>query len=103
MNTQVAIFGTEYTFEGEDPERVRQLADYVNRKMSETARNIRNVTSTRVAVLAAMNLADELLTLRDSIERTNDKTAQRLDSLIALWESLASPFADEAQSDDQKG
>jgi len=102
MSTQVAIFGTEYTFEGEDPERVRQLADYVNLRMSETARSIRNVTSTRVAVLAAMNLADELLTLRDSIERTNDTTANRLDSLIALSESLALPPADETQSDTHK-
>ena len=96
MNTQVEIFGAQYTFQGEDPDHVRRLADHVNRTMAETAKSIRNVTTTKVAVLAAMNLADELLTLRDSTERSDNATSQRLDNLLASSRSLASPSTDEA-------
>jgi cell division protein ZapA len=103
MSTQVEIFGTQYTFEGGDPERVRQLADYVNRKMSETARSIKNVTSTRVAVLAAMNIVDEFFTLRDSVEHSNQTTAQRLDRLVALSKSMVSDPADETHDDSHQG
>lgn len=96
MNTQVEIFGAHYTFQGQDPDHVRRLADHVNRTMAETAKSIRNVTTTKVAVLAAMNIADELLTLRDSTERSDNATSQRLDNLLASSRSLASPSTDEA-------
>jgi len=97
MSTQVEIFGTHYTFEGGDPERVRQLADYVSRRMAETARSIKNVTSTRVAVLAAMNIVDELFTLRESVEQSNETTAQRLEKLVALSKSVVMDGADETE------
>jgi cell division protein ZapA len=91
MNTQVEIFGAQYTFQGDDPDHVRRLADHVNRTMAETAKSIRNVTTTKVAVLAAMNIADQLLTLRDSTQRSDSATAQRLDNLVALSKAIASP------------
>jgi cell division protein ZapA len=95
MSTQVEIFGAQYTFQGQDPDHVRRLADHVNRTMAETAKSIRNVTTTKVAVLAAMNIADDLLTLRDSTERSDNSTSQRLDNLLALSKSLASLPTDE--------
>lgn len=99
MSTQVEIFGAQYTFEGDDPDHVRRIADHVNRTMAETAKSIRNVTTTKVAVLAAMNIAHELLTLRDSTERSENATAQRLDNLVALSKSLASPPTDDTNND----
>ena len=95
MSTQVEIFGAQYTFQGQDPDHVRRLADHVNRTMAQTAKSIRNVTTTKVAVLAAMNIADELLTLRASTERSDNSTSQRLDNLLALSKSLASHPTDE--------
>jgi len=95
MSTKVEIFGAQYTFQGQDPDHVRRLADHVHRTMAKTAKTIRNVTTTKVAVLAAMNIADELLTLRDSTERSDNATSQRLDNLVALSKSLASPSTHE--------
>ena len=101
MDTQVEIFGTHYTFDGDNPELVRQLADYVDRKMSETAKSIRNVTTSKVAVLAAMNLAEELFRLRDSVDHSTRTNADRLDKLIALSKLLAASPAEETDEDEQ--
>ena len=94
MSIDVKIFGSHYTFDGDDTEHIRKLADYVDRKMYETAKSIRNVTTSKVAVLAAMNLADELLTLRASQEDSASATTDRLDKLIAMSKRLASASAD---------
>ena len=101
MRTQVEIFGASYTFDGDDPEHIRELADYVNRRMAETAANIKNVTTSKVAVLAAMNLADELFRLRHSIETSSRHAAERLDKLVALARGLASSADDEIQEERQ--
>jgi cell division protein ZapA len=91
MNTQVEIFGAKYTFDGDDPEHIRQLAEYVNAKMDETAQHIKNVTTSKVAVLAAMNLAEEVFTLRSFLERSTKHAADRLDQLAGLAQNLGSP------------
>ena len=90
MSTQVEIFGAKYTFEGDDPDHIRQLAEYVNAKMHQTAQHIKNVTTSKVAVLAAMNLAEELFTLRTALDRSSQHAADRLDQLLALTRTLAS-------------
>ncbi len=90
MDTKAEIFGSRYTFEGEDSERIRVLADYVDRKMSEIAKSIKNVTTSKVAVLAAMTIADELFKLRDSVEQATGANTARLDRLIAVSRALVS-------------
>src|SRR5262245_26645496 len=57
---QVEIFGQVYKLKAEDdPSYVESLAAYVDRKMREVARGTKNVDSMRLAVLAALNIADE--------------------------------------------
>lgn len=58
--TTVSIYGQTYNLSGQDPVHVRQLAEYVDAKMRAVAAQGRTVDSLRVAVLAALNLADEL-------------------------------------------
>ena len=57
----VIIFGKEYTLKGgADPEYVQEVAAFVDQRMSEVARNAAVVSTDRVAILAAVNIADEL-------------------------------------------
>lgn len=57
---QVEIFGQVYKLKAEDdPAYVESLAAYVDRKMREVARGTKNVDSMKLAVLAALNIADE--------------------------------------------
>ncbi len=90
MSTKAGIFGSSYTFDGDDSERIRALADYVDRKMSETAKRIRNVTTSKVAIMTAMTIADELFRLRESVEQAQTDNAARLDHLIAVSRGLGS-------------
>jgi cell division protein ZapA len=56
----VDIYDQTYHLSGEDAEHIRKLAALVDAKMRAVAAQGRTVDSLRVAVLAALNLADEL-------------------------------------------
>jgi cell division protein ZapA len=56
----VEIYDQTYHLYGQDPDHIRELAAIVDGKMRAVASEGRTVDSLRVAVLAALNLADEL-------------------------------------------
>jgi cell division protein ZapA len=56
----VEIYDQVYHLSGQDPDHVRELAARVDAKMRAVSSHGRTVDSLRVAVLAALNLADEL-------------------------------------------
>jgi cell division protein ZapA len=56
----VEIYDQTYHLSGQDADHIRQLAAQVDSKMRAVAAQGRTVDSLRVAVLAALNLADEL-------------------------------------------
>ena len=57
----VEIYDQTYHLSGQDTEYIRGLAALVDARMRAVAQRGRTVDSLRVAVLAALNLADELL------------------------------------------
>ncbi len=56
----VEIYDQTYHLSGQDTEHIRELAARVDARMRAVAAQGRTVDSLRVAVLAALNLADEL-------------------------------------------
>jgi cell division protein ZapA len=65
----VEIFGKVYTVRGErDPEYVRRVAEFVDRKMREISQVTDTVSTSRIAILASLNIADELMTLLEDSE-----------------------------------
>jgi cell division protein ZapA len=67
--TEVEIFGTVYQVRGsQDDERLQELAATVDRKMREVADQMATVDTAKIAILAALNLADELF----QVKRTQD-------------------------------
>jgi len=56
----VEIYDQLYHLSGQDPEHIRELAARVDAKMRAVAAQGKTADSLRVAVLAALNLADEL-------------------------------------------
>lgn len=57
---QVEIFGQTYNLRADgDPSYVLSLASHVDAKMREVARETKAVDTLRVAILAALNIADE--------------------------------------------
>jgi cell division protein ZapA len=59
--TEVEIFGATYNVRGNsDSEYLQEVARLVDRKMREIARHVATGDATKIAILAALNLADEL-------------------------------------------
>ena len=57
---QVEIFGQSYNLRGEgDSSYLQELAGFVDRRMREVADATGTVDSLKVAILAALNIADE--------------------------------------------
>jgi cell division protein ZapA len=64
----VEIYDQIYQLRGTDPEYIDRLATLVDEKMRAVAAHGATVDSLRVAVLAALNIADELLVLKGRYE-----------------------------------
>ena len=60
----VDIYDQVYQLRGTDSEHIERLASIVDSKMRAVSAHGATVDSLRVAVLAALNIADELTTLR---------------------------------------
>ena len=72
------------TEQGED--YVKELAAYVDGKMHDAAEAARTVDSVKVAVLAALNIADELLTLRQRMGEIEGPMRKRVEKCVAMVE-----------------
>jgi cell division protein ZapA len=67
----VEIFGQTYAVKaGSDPGYVESLAAFVDGQMKDVSRASGAVDSLRIAVLAALNLADEVFRLRREVDET---------------------------------
>jgi cell division protein ZapA len=75
---RVQIFGSEYQIASHtDAEHTREVARYIDRKMREVANNLSLRSVSKIAVLTAVNLADELFKAQDEGQQlsqmANDK------------------------------
>jgi cell division protein ZapA len=67
---RVEILGQEYTVKSDEgEERVKDIAEYVNRKIKEVSERTKTVSTLNLAILAAMNIAN------DYLEAVEDKNA----------------------------
>ena len=79
----VEIFGQTYTVRaGTDASYVQKLAEYVDSQMTDVSRAAGAVDSVRIAVLAALNIADECFQLRGQ-EGDAERRAQAKAEVLA--------------------
>lgn len=82
---KVQIYDQEYKFQSDQQEAyVRKLAAYVDGKMHSVAESTRTVDSLRVAVLAAINIADELFSLRGEQQLAVAPLRERLEKCVEM-------------------
>jgi cell division protein ZapA len=63
-SVRVEIFDQAYNLRGSDPEYILKLAEYVDAKMRAVAEATNTIDTVRLAVLAALNIADEYQILK---------------------------------------
>ena len=89
-SVRVEIYDQTYHLRGSDPEYIARLAEYVDTKMRLIAQQASTVDSLRVAVLAALNIADEYLILKGKYDTATRDYSARAEHLSAeLDEVLA--------------
>jgi cell division protein ZapA len=94
MGTQVQIFGHVYHLRGgEDPVHSRQVAQLVDDRMNAIADQINTSDSFRIAVLAALHIADEYLQLQREHERFTAEVAAKSDRMVAMLDKVGEPPA----------
>jgi len=71
---------------GDDEERLAQLASYVDGKMRAVADASHTVDSVKVAVLAALNIADEFFALRERHEQIEGPLRKRVEKCVNMVE-----------------
>jgi cell division protein ZapA len=83
---QVEIFGQIYTIRADaDSRQVNELAARVDTEMRELSRTLGVVDSLRIAVLAALNIADECVRLRAQVlglEKRISKLSQEIGKVL---------------------
>lgn len=89
---RVEIFDQVYNLRGSDAEYIQKLADFVDTKMRAVASQTSTVESQRLAVLAALNIADEYHVLKRKYDSVSGDWTQRTTHLTsALDEVLSEP------------
>jgi cell division protein ZapA len=80
--TEVEIFGAVYHVRGRDDSGyLQELATLVDGKMREVAERVRTVDTAKIAILAALNIADELHQCRQRHEGERDEIRERVTAL----------------------
>ena len=86
---QVKIFGTDYSLKSDrDSEYVESIARYVDEKIQKLSRSTNVNSQTKIAVLAALNIAEELFRLKRDQHLLREKSIEHEQKSKALYDRL---------------
>jgi cell division protein ZapA len=86
--TVVEIYGATYHVRGDrESGRLKKLAALVDRRMHEIARHMSSPDAAKVAILAALNLAEELAEAQQEQEGERVKIQEKVTELAGELES----------------
>lgn len=84
---RVSIFGNTYTIQGEaDPDYIDTLSEFLNGKMEEVSSSMPTANVMQVAILAALNIADEYFQLREIQDTVTHDIEKKTNALISMLE-----------------
>lgn len=92
----VKIYGQEYTIAGDKSrEHIIKVADHVNMKMHEIAKVLSGVSISSLAVLSAVNVADDYFTVIEnlrSLQSQNEQLEKDSKHYVQLWDEAKKSF-----------
>lgn len=99
-SVKVEIYNQPYNIRGNgDPEYIIQLAEFVDRRMRDVAAATLTVDSLKVAILAALHIADELHQLKKRYEQMDAQLAQKTAEYSELIDQVFQFHTDESSED----
>jgi len=82
---QVEIFGQTYSLKGgADNKYIRELAAFIDSRMRDIQKGTGTADGYRLAILTALNIADELHRLKSSHKDLHQETIASLDRILAM-------------------
>jgi cell division protein ZapA len=87
-SVRVEIFDQSYNLRGSDGEYIQSLAAYVDTRMRQIAEQTATIDSLRLAVLAALNIADELHMLKRKHDTVTSDMKQRTTHLSGALDEV---------------
>ena len=85
---RVEIYDQGYNLRGTDADYIVKLAEYVDLKMRAVSEKTATVDSLRVAVLAALNIADEYHLLKKKYDSIATRYQERANSLSGMLDEI---------------
>ena len=93
---KVRIYGQEYTISGErDEETIVRIADYVDDEMRQISRFFSSNIPGSLAVLASINIADELFGAREETARLKEEKVRlekEAENYLKMWDEAKKSF-----------
>jgi len=84
---EVTILGQKYTVKGDATEEyMKKLAGFVDGKLREVYNASPNITPLKAAILASLNIADELQKLQDAQDDLTRNIEEKADALSGLFD-----------------
>jgi cell division protein ZapA len=87
-SVRVEIFDQVYNLRGSDADYINLLAEYVDGKMRAVSAQTTTVDSVRLAVLAALNIADEYHLLKRQLQASSPEVRQRTSKLASALDEV---------------
>lgn len=87
-SVRVEIYDQAYNLRGTDAEYINKLAEYVDTKMRTVAQQTQTVDSLRLAVLAALNIADEFHVLKRKYDAIAGDYREKADHLSGALDEV---------------
>ncbi|MGD8719226.1 MAG: cell division protein ZapA [Candidatus Zixiibacteriota bacterium] len=85
QTTKVTIFGVEYSITSDrNPEEVRRIAKFVDDKMWEISENNNLISTEKVAILTALNIAEDFLHTLEQRKKEKERVEKKTSSIIKL-------------------
>jgi cell division protein ZapA len=86
---EIDIFGQTFSLIAEDEGRLREVAKYVDAQMKELSQSTATIDSFRLAVLAALNVANERFDLADRLASRDNAVQAQFEALSAKAERIS--------------
>lgn len=84
---EVDILGQKYTIKGEASEEyMKKLAAFVDQKLKEVHSSSPTIAPLKAAILASLNIADELHRLKEEHEKTARNIEEKANVLTGLFD-----------------
>ena len=95
LQIKVEIFGKTYTLKGETNfAYMEKIAGYVNQKMKELSVNSEIVDSSKIAILTALNIADELFKTKDELMNIIKSNEEKASDILSRLDQKFKSFKD---------